>query len=212
MNKLTAIMRSKTDKLANIRSNGMIPAVVYGARVENTTISVPSIDFQKIFKITGETSTISLEIKDGKKVDVLVHEIQFDPLKGFPIHIDFLAVDMNKPVEVTIPLEFVGVSEAEKNGLGVLVKVLHEIDVESLPKDIPQKLEVDLSSLKELDSQIHVKDIKIPSGVKVLTEGEEVVALITEAKEEKLEEGPVDISSVEIEKKGKKEEEAKSSH
>ena len=208
MNKLTAIMRSKTDKLANIRSNGMIPAVVYGARVENTTISVPSIDFQKIFKITGETSTISLEIKDGKKVDVLVHEIQFDPLKGFPIHIDFLAVDMNKPVEVTIPLEFVGVSEAEKNGLGVLVKVLHEIDVESLPKDIPQKLEVDLSSLKELDSQIHVKDIKIPSGVKVLTEGEEVVALITEAKEEKLEEGPVDISSVEIEKKGKKEEEA----
>lgn len=208
MNKLTAIMRSKTDKLANIRSNGMIPAVVYGARVENTTISVPSIDFQKIFKITGETSTISLEIKDGKKVDVLVHEIQFDPLKGFPIHIDFLAVDMNKPVEVTIPLEFVGVSEAEKNGLGVLVKVLYEIDVESLPKDIPQKLEVDLSSLKELDSQIHVKDIKIPSGVKVLTEGEEVVALITEAKEEKPEEGPVDISSVEIEKKGKKEEEA----
>ncbi len=206
MNKLTAIMRSKADKLANIRANGMVPAVVYGARVENTTISVSSIDFQKILKIAGETSTISLEIKDGKKVDVLIHEVQFDPLKGFPVHIDFLAVDMNKTVEVTIPLEFIGISEAEKNGLGVLVKVLHEVDVESLPKDIPQKLEVDLSVLKEIDSQIHVKDIKLPSGVKLITDEEEVVALISVAKEEKEEAGPVDITSVEIEKKGKKEE------
>lgn len=199
-------MRSKADKLANIRANGMVPAVVYGARVENTTISVSSIDFQKILKIAGETSTISLEIKDGKKVDVLIHEVQFDPLKGFPVHIDFLAVDMNKTVEVTIPLEFIGISEAEKNGLGVLVKVLHEVDVESLPKDIPQKLEVDLSVLKEIDSQIHVKDIKLPSGVKLITDEEEVVALISVAKEEKEEAGPVDITSVEIEKKGKKEE------
>ncbi len=127
MNKLTATMRSKTDKLVSIRNNGMVPAVVYGARVENTLISVSSIDFEKILKVAGESSTIVLELKSDKeevlpagktesvkKIDVLIHEVQVDPIKGFPIHIDFLAIDMNKPVEVTIPIEFTGVPPLKK--------------------------------------------------------------------------------------------------
>lgn len=211
MNTLTAIKRSKTDKLASVRSNGMVPAVVYGARVENTMISVPSVDFVKILKVAGETSTISLEISDpankekSTKVDVLIHELQVDPVKGFPIHIDFLAVDMNKPVEVTIPLEFTGIAQAEKSGLGVLVKAIHEVDIEALPKDIPHNINVDLSKLQTLEDQIHVKDILSPKGVKILTDANEVVALVSVVKEEK-EETPVDLSAIEVEKKGKKEE------
>ena len=223
MNILTATKRSKNDKLAFIRSNGMIPAVIYGAQVENTLVSVLSTDFVKVLKIAGETSTIVLEIKDvevkdktakdlpdskagiSKKIDVLIHEVQVDPVKGYPIHIDFLAIDMNKPVEITIPLEFVGLAQAEKDGLGTLVKVLHEIDIEALPKDLPHKIEVDVTGIATLEDKIHVKDIKLPKGVTLITDEEEVVALVAAVKEE-VEEVPVDLSAIEVEKKGKQEE------
>jgi large subunit ribosomal protein L25 len=211
MNTLTATKRSKADKLASVRSNGMVPAVVYGARVENTMISVPSVDFVKILKVAGESSTIVLELKGDEtkkeaiqKIDVLIHDMQVDPIKGFPIHVDFLAIDMNKPVEVAIPVEFIGIAPAEKNSLGVLVKVMHEIEVEALPKDLPHNITVDVSILEVLDAQIHVKDIKLPKGVKMVTDGEEVVALISAIKEEVIETIPVDLSAIEVEKKGKK--------
>ncbi len=205
---LTATKRSKADSLKTVRSNGMVPAVVYGARVENTSISVPSIEFIKVFKQAGESTAIVVDIA-GKQVNALIHEVQFDPLKGFPMHVDFLAIDMNKPVEVTIALEFVGVSPAEKSATGTLVKVLHEVDITALPKDIPHNLQVDISSLDVVDSQIHVSDIKLPSGVTMDTDGEEVVALIAAQKEEVEEvSAPVDLSAIEVEKKGKKEEEA----
>ncbi len=220
MNTLTATKRSKADKLAVIRSNGMIPAVVYGVRVENTMISVPATSFEKILKVAGESSTIVLEIAGDttaktmpahagapQKVDVLIHDMQVDPVKGFPIHVDFLAIDMNKPVEVNIPIEFVGVAPAEKDSLGNLVKVLHEIEIEALPKDLPHNVTVDVSVLLKLDDQIHVKDITLPKGVTMKTHADEVVALIAAIKEEVVEEAPVDLSAIEVEKKGKKEEE-----
>jgi len=192
----------------------MVPAVVYGARVENTMISVSSTDFGKILKKAGESSTIVLEIKDdsekggvSQNIDVLIHDIQVDPVKGFPIHVDFLAIDMNKPVEVTIPVEFIGVAPAEKNSLGVLVKVIHEIDIEALPKDLPHNVTVDVSVLVALDDQIHIKDIVLPKGVKMITDENEVIALIAAIKEEVEESAPVDLASIEVEKKGKKDEE-----
>lgn len=212
MNTLTATKRSKTDKLAFIRNNGMIPAVVYGAQVENQPVSVLSSDFVKILKIAGETSTIVLDIAGATekektvKVDVLIHEVQVDPIKGYPIHVDFLAIDMNKPVEVTIPLEFTGLAKAEKDGLGTLVKVLHEIDIEALPKDLPHNIVVDVTGIATLEDQIHVSDIKLPKGVTLITDGDEVAALVATAKEE-VEEVVIDLNAIEVEKKGKKEEE-----
>jgi len=115
---------------------------------------------------------------------------------------------MNKKVEVEVPIEFVGIAPAEKNGLGVLVKVLHDFNIEVLPKEIPHSIEVDLSGLEDLDSQIHVKNIILPKGVKMITDQEEVIALIAPMKEEveEEEEAPIDLSSIEVEKKGKKEE------
>lgn len=225
MNTLTATKRSKTEKLSAIRNNGMVPAVVYGAQVENTLVSVLSTDFIKVLRVAGETSTIVLNIagaettkssvdadkgsateKDkSKKIDVLIHEVQVDPIKGNPRHVDFLAVDMNKPVEVSIPLEFIGIAKAEKDGFGTLVKVLHEIDIEALPKDLPHNIEVDVTVIATLEDQIHVKDIKLPKGVTLVTDENEVVALVAAAKEEK-EEVVVDLSAIEVEKKGKKEE------
>ena len=182
-----------------------IPAVFYGAKSPSTPITISVIDFKKVWRDAGETSTVKLSV-DGKDTDVLISLFQLDPIKNTPTHVDFLVVDMNKKISVSVPVEFVGVAPAVKNGLGVLVKVLHEVEVEALPKDLPQKLEADISSLVDLDSGLSVSDIKLPSGVSLVTKGEEILASVAPHKEEK-EAEPVDLSKIEVEKKGKKEEE-----
>lgn len=204
MNTINAKKRSKTDKLIDIRKMGMVPAVVYGASTPNTSISVPAVDFEKIFRVAGESSTVVLDL-EGQKVDVLIHEVQFDPVRDTAIHIDFLAIDMNKPIEVAVSLTFTGVAPAEKSGLGILVKVLHELNVEALPKDLPNNIEVSVESLETLEDQIHAKDIKLPNGVTLITNPEEVVALVATQKEE-VESAPIDLSAIEVEKRGKQEE------
>lgn len=189
-----------------LKKTGEIPAVFYGMKKETTSISIPIVEFKKIWRDAGESSTIKISIGDNN-IDVLIHEVQVHPVTDEPIHVDFLVVDMNKKIKVNVPLEFFGISNAVKNGLGNLVKVLHEVEIEALPKDFPHNLEVDLSKLETAESQIFVSDIKLPTGVVLLTEGDEVVASIVLQVEEKEEEVPVDLSAIEVEKKGKKEEE-----
>ncbi|MEK7104699.1 MAG: 50S ribosomal protein L25, partial [Patescibacteria group bacterium] len=141
-------------------------------------------------------------------IDALIHEVQVHPVTEEPIHVDFLLVDMNKKIKVNVPLEFIGISNAVKNGLGNLVKVLHEVEVEALPKDLPHNLEVDISKLETVEDQVFVSDLKLPAGVVVITNEHDVVASIVLQVEEKEEVAPpVDLSEIEVEKKGKKEEE-----
>lgn len=205
--KLDIISRSTGEDAVDLRKQGKIPAVVYGSGLKETvSIAVPAIQFEKISKEAGESSLVELSI-DGKLVQALIHEIDRDPVSYKPIHIDFLSVDMNKPVQVGVPIEFVGESPAVKAG-GILVKVLHEIEIEGLPADLPSHIEVDISALVDVDSNIQVSDLKAPKGITFVLDGEDVVASIAEAKEEVESSTPVDISSIEVEKKGKDETEA----
>ena len=206
MTTLQAQFRKAGESLDAIRGSGSLPAVFYGAGKESTSISIPMMAFEKALKEAGESNTISLVLPEGT-FDVLIHEVQLDPVKHIPTHVDFLVVDMNKPIEVAVPLEFIGVSPAVKGNLGVLTKVMHEIEVKGLPKNIPHQIEVDISSLETLSNQIHVSDLKMPNGVEAMVDAEEVVALVNAVKEEVEETVPVDLSAIEVEKKGKKEEE-----
>lgn len=203
---LKAQDREITENLMQMRKTDQLPAVFYGMGNESTPITISKIDFKKIWKQAGESSTIKITTPKIS-VDALIQEVQTDPVSDEPIHVDFLVVDMNKVVEVEIPLEFIGVSEIVKSGLGILVKVLHEITVEALPKDLPNKIEIDISKLISTDSQILVSDIIVPATVKIITKESEVVASIAVQKEEVVEEAEVDLSAIEVEKKGKKEEE-----
>lgn len=204
---IKAKTRNLKDNLETLRKGGEIPAVFYGAGKESTPISISSIEFKKVWHKAGESSAVQVSV-DGKNVDTLIHEVQTHPVTDEPIHVDFLAIDMNKKIKVNIPVEFEGVSPAVKSGLGNLVKVLHEVEVEALPKDLPHSLVVDISSLVDTSSVITVADIKVPSGVVITIEPTDVVASIIEQKEEKEEDNtPVDLSAIEVEKKGKKEEE-----
>ena len=206
MLKLQAKARETKTGLDQMRAEGFVPAVFYGMGKESVSIMVEDKEFRKVWREAGESTTVLLETPTGK-VDVLIHEVQMDPVKDTPVHIDFLAIDMNKEIEVPVALEFVGESDAVKAG-GVLTKSLHEVEVKALPKNLPHNLEVDISALATLEDQILVSDIKLPAGVTMITGGEEVVAVVSAAKEEEpAEAAPVDLSAIEVEKRGKKEEE-----
>lgn len=190
-----------------VREQGKIPAVFYGRKEASTTISVVAADFKKLWREAGESTVITLS-GSGEDHDALIHAVDLNPVTDEPRHIDFYIIEKGKKVEVSVSLEFDGVSAAVKELGGTLIKVVHEIEVEAMPKDLPQHLTVDISLLKELGDTITVKDIVIPAGVKVLADLEEVVATVAAPKEEVEEVAPVaDLTNIEVAKKGKKEEE-----
>jgi len=188
-----------------LRRSGSIPAVVYGAHHASTSITVPAVAFMKILREAGEATIVSLKGL-GEELPTLIHEVDLDPLTNLPRHVDFYAVTKGEKVEVAIPLAFIGESPAVEAGAN-LVKVMHEIEVEADPMNLPHNIEVDLSLLKAINEQIHVSDLKFPAGVEFTGEPEDVVALVQEVVEEKEEAAaPADISAIEVEKKGKEEE------
>ena len=140
----------------------------------------------------------------GVEAEALIYDIDRDPVTDEPRHADFYVFEKGKKIEISVPLEFVGVSPAVKDMGGTLLKVMHEIEIEALPKDLPHNIGVDISSLINFDSQILAKDINLPQGVVLATRPEEVIASVYETKEEVEEAAPVDLSSIEVQKKGKR--------
>ena len=183
-----------------------MPAVVYGAKQEATSVSISVMDFTRILRENGESVVLDIEGM-GKPMQVLIHDIDRDPITNVPRHADLYAIEKGAKVEVAVPLSFVGESLAVKTGAN-LVKVLHELQIESAPGDLPQEIEVDISTLAAVGDQIHVSDLKIPKGVEVKAEADQVVVLIQEVAVEEETVAAVDMSAIEVEEKGKKEEEA----
>ncbi len=199
---LSVEKRDKKTSLSEIRKAGKMPAVFYGKMEPSTPIMLPFAIFEKTLKEAGESTILHLDGK-GIDVDVLIHDVDLDPVTDKPRHADFYAIEKGKKLSLAIPLEFIGVAPAVKDLGGILVKVMHEIEIEALPKDLPHKLEVDISGLKTFDSTVTAGDIKLPEGVTLKVKPEDVIASVYEPKEEVVEAAPVDLSAVEVEKKGK---------
>lgn len=198
--------RDPKTKLAAIRAQGFVPGVYYGHKEAATPCVFPLNSFKKVWKSAGESTVVTLEMPNGK-VSALIHEVQVDPIKGQPIHVDFYALEKGQEVSVHVPLEFTGVSVAVKDLGGSLVKVLHEVEVKGQPENLPHNFTIDISALDTLDSQILASSIVLQKGITLVTHGTDVVAAIAVAKEEPVEAPVMDLSSIEVEKKGKKEEE-----
>lgn len=194
--------REAATNLTDIRSKGFIPAVFYGHKQPSTSISIKEVDFLKAWKEAGESSVINLT-GEGIDHEVLIQDIDLDPVTDSVRHADFYVIEKGKKVTVDVPLEFTGVAPAVKDLGGILVKVLHEIEIEAMPKDLPHDLNVDISLLVTFEDSIFAKDIVLPAGVALLTDPDEVVASVAEAVEEVVEAAPVDLSAIEVEKKGK---------
>ncbi len=200
---LTVEKRDSKAKPWTLRKNGMIPAIFYGPKEPSTSVSIPMVEFKKVWKKAGESSVIIL--KEGtNEHEALIHDIDVHPLTGEPRHADFYVIEKGKKVEVSVQLVFAGISPAVKDQGGILVKVRREIEIEAAPRDLPHELIVDITKLVELTDVIQAKDLALPKGVELKIAPEEVVASIAVAKEE-VEEAPaaIDMSAIEVEAKGK---------
>lgn len=202
---LAAEKRDKRGKqLRKLREEGVLPAVVYGAKHEAVPVALQQKEFEKVYRDAGDSTIIDLTGVDSEATEVLVHDVSYDPITGNVIHVDFYAIEKGKKLQVEVSLEFVGEAPAVKLG-GVVTKVMHEVEVESLPKSLPHEIVVDLSVLTDFDSNITIKDLKVPEGVTILAEPDDTVATVSEIEEEPEEPVVVDMGAIEVEKKGKDE-------
>ncbi|MDQ5962857.1 MAG: large subunit ribosomal protein [Patescibacteria group bacterium] len=189
------------------KKEGFIPAVYYGSHMKSTPIFINAIEFSKVYGQAGESSTLTLVTEHGNE-NALVQDVQYDPVKNTYRHVDFYVLEKGQKVDVEIPIVFVGESNAVKEG-GILVKVLYELGVQGDPTALPHEFTVDISSLKTPADVIKVSDITLPKGVELYhVNPNDIIASIAIAEDEPEEVAPVaDLSAIEVEKKGKTEEE-----
>ena len=177
-------------KVKKLRSEGIIPANLFGKDIKSTSLQVTGDKFRKIFRKAGETSVV--EIAFDKKIEpALIHKVQKDPVTDKIIHIDFQKVNLKEKITAHVPLVLIGESPAEKSGTGLILQTINELEIESLPGDIPHQIEVDISKLGEIGETVHIKDLKIDrEKVEVKNESEDVVVTVqnAEMKEEPIEE------------------------
>ncbi|MGB9673397.1 MAG: 50S ribosomal protein L25 [Anaerolineales bacterium] len=203
---LIATKREVTGKQVKaLRREGKLPAVIYGRHLSPLPILLNSHETNRVLPNVTSSQLITVNV-DGTKHTVLVREKQRHPVLGSLIHVDFLAVSMTETLRANVLIELEGEAPAVKNYGGVVVPVLEEVEVECLPKDLPDKISVDLSSLENIGDAIHVKDLITPDGVDVLTDAEEVVVLVKLPEGEEVE-AAVEGAEPEVIEKGKKEEE-----
>lgn len=186
-NKLKAEKREIFGRKVNrLRKEGLIPSNIFGKKIKSEAVTVNAKEFEDIFKKAGETQIIDL---NGKSV--LVSNMQTDPISGLTLHVDFRQVDLTEKIEAKVPVEVEGESPAEKQNLGTVVQQIHEIEVEALPADLPEKIVIDISELVEVDQAIYVKDLKVDKKVEIKSDLELIVVKVEAPTKEEVVEAPV---------------------
>ncbi len=173
---LDVSLRESSQTLASVRQTG-IPAVLYGHSFDSQNIVVDAKQFAKIFAIAGYSTMVTLNIGSDQH-QAIIREIQFHPLKNYPIHVDFYRVRMDEKIVANVPVTLVGVAPAVKDMGGVLVRNLDEVEVEALPQHMPREITLDISVLTSFDQPIHVKDLSLPQEATILDNADEVVILV----------------------------------
>lgn len=165
-------------KVKDLRDQGFIPAVIYGIEKDSQAVKISHKQlFELLHQHRLENLVVSLKIKDDKKQKshaCLIKEVQYDPVKGDIIHVDFNEISLTKAIKVNVPLVAKGEPIGVKQEGGSLEHIMWEVEVECLPTQIPKEITVDVSALK-IGNSIHIKDITFPPEVKVLAEPEAVV-------------------------------------
>ena len=203
---LTAEPRTVTGRrVKELRRQGWVPAVAYGHRRAPRALQVEAKALDKVLARAGESRLISLTVRgDDSSQTVLVREVQRDILSRRPLHVDFYEVVMTEKLRATVPLHFVGRSPLVTTGEAILNEALTEVEVECLPADLPEFIEVDVSVLTDFDATIFVKDLTVPPGVEILNNPDEPVASLSGAREEVEEMAAApEMAEVEVVAKGK---------
>jgi large subunit ribosomal protein L25 len=207
-NVIEASKREVTGKKVGVlRREGKLPGVIYGHHFEAMPIVMDSKSASKVLNGATSSSIVTIII-DGKEHAALVREKQKDYLRNQYIHVDFQAVSQTEKIRTRVGIVLVGVAPAIKDFNGVVVEGIDSIEVEALPKDLPEKFTLDISKLANIGDGIHVKDVVPPANVAILDDPEEMIVLITSPAAEEVE-APAETEAVEPEviEKGKKDEE-----
>jgi len=182
-------------KVRALRRTGIVPGNIFGKKIKSLAIQIEVKSLKDVLKKAGETNLIDIAVDGGKTHPVLVAGYSQDPVTGALLHVDFHEVDLNVKTTAMVPLKAVGESEAVKAG-NVLVLQRNELEVEALPADLPNEIEVDITVLTEVGSTIHAKDLKLDrSKVTLMVEDEEVIATVQEPA---VEEAPVTPEAGEV--------------
>ncbi|RME91271.1 MAG: 50S ribosomal protein L25 [Anaerolineae bacterium] len=207
---LKATKRDVTGKQVRaLRRQGKLPAVLYGHNMPSTPITLNAREAAHVLARLPSSSLVTIEL-DGKEYPALVREKQRDFIKNTLLHVDFLAVTMTERIRATVAIEMVGEAPAVKELGAILVTNLDQLEIECLPGDLPERIVVDISGLTEIGSAVHVRDVEVPEKVDVLTDPDEVIAVITAAREEEVTEEvavEAEVEEPEVIERGKKEEE-----
>lgn len=205
---LHATHRTITGKqVGALRRSGQLPAVMYGHEMAATPISLDLRETTRILNSVTSSSIVNVEL-DGKENATLVREKQKNYIRGTLLHVDFQVVSLTEKIRTEVGIEISGVAPAIKDFNGVMVTGIDDIEVECLPKDLPDRIVVDISNLANIGEGIYVRDIPVPENVVFLAEPDEMIVLITHPAAEEVEEvvAPV-VEEPEVIERGKKEEE-----
>ena len=164
-------------KVRELRKKGEIPAVLYGPGAKAAVLTVAKKEFDTVYKETGESSLLSL-VMATKKTPVLIRDVQFHPLSGELIHVDFYQPRLDEKIKIMVPLNFQGEAPAVAEFEGTLIQNMHEVEVSSLPQDLPSEITVDVVALKTLEDRILVKNLQVNSKVEIVAEKDLIVAQV----------------------------------
>ncbi len=164
-------------KVSQLRTQGLVPAVIYGTHIQAISVQIPYRSLQMALAKAGGTHLIDINVGSSTQT-VLARHVQRDVMNGSILHVDFLALDMNTKIQTQVPVHFVGIAPAVDQRRGILLQGTNTLTVEALPRDLISVVEVDLSTLNEIGDSIHVSDLKLPGTVAIIDDAEEMIARI----------------------------------
>jgi large subunit ribosomal protein L25 len=176
---LAAAPRTVTGKkVAELRREGKLPAVVFGRGIESENVSVDAHEFDLLRRHVGQNALIDLSVGGKTSRPVLVHGVQVHPVHRRPLHVDLFLVRMTEELIVDVPLVATGVSRAVEDEGGTLLHPTEHVRVKALPDHLPQSIEYAIDSLVDFDAVIKVSELTIPGDVTLLTDPDEIVAKV----------------------------------
>ena len=191
-------------KVASMRRDGRLPAVVYGHGVDSANVSIDTHEFEQLRRHTGPNALVDLSIDGKKPRPVLVHGVQVHPVNRRPLHVDLFLVRMTEELTVDVPLVATGESIAVTQHGGTLLHPIESVRVRALPDHLPQAIEYSVESIADFDTALHVSDLVVPGDVTLLTDGDEIIAKVQPPR---VEEEPVVAEAAEGEAEGEAAEE-----
>jgi large subunit ribosomal protein L25 len=189
-----------------LRRDGNLPAILYGKKFQPIPVTLNMREANRVLPHVTSSQLVIIEL-DGEQHHTLVREKQRHPVQGALIHVDFNVVSMTEKLHANVLIHLTGDSSAVKDFNAILVTGLEEIEVECLPKYLPDRIELDISSLINIGDAIHVKEIQLPEQVQILTDPEEIIVVATAPAAEEIEVTGEEVPEPEVIERGKKEEE-----